>query len=114
MPRTGLPVTAKQRRQLAEQVGLRPEVADIGVPRPARLRQPLAHLHPVVAMEASPSMSAGASFSRRKICSKVFVTVVVPAPEEPVIGDDRMSDGHGVPLASVAKAEFAGTAATWY
>src|SRR5919205_2409275 len=34
---------------------------------------------------ASPSTMAALIFSRRKMCWNVFVTVVVPAPEEPVI-----------------------------
>ena len=34
---------------------------------------------------ASPSMKAASIFSRRKICSKMRFTEVVPAPDEPVI-----------------------------
>ena len=49
------------------------------------LRHLRAHLGAVVAMEGVALDVGGVTFSRRKICSKVFLTDVVPAPEEPVM-----------------------------
>jgi len=51
--------------------------------------------------KASPSTTAASIFSRRNIHSKVVLTVLVPAPEEPVtemmgcLADMRVSPGSG-------------------
>jgi hypothetical protein len=78
-------ILLEDRRELVELVGLGVEVREVRVAlglfvgdlglMSARLKR----------WKASPSMKAAATFSRRKISSKMRLTEVVPAPDEPVI-----------------------------
>jgi len=79
---TALPIVANN-PSIPRQVGFGTEVAEHVVATLDGAGQPLLHIGAVVAVEAVASMKPAEMFSRRKICSKVRMTEVVPAPEEP-------------------------------
>ena len=68
-----------------EQIGVFAEVTIVIVSLGGRFLHLFPHLEAVPPMEGVPLDIDLLIFSRRKICSKVRLTDVVPAPEEPVI-----------------------------
>ena len=67
-----------------EQVALGAEVADRRALAVVGTAHALAHLVAVEAMERVAFDDLRLEPSRRKMCAKLFITVVVPAPDEPV------------------------------
>ena len=117
-PGTGFAVLPEHRLEFFEQVGFRPEVTEIRITRCFRFRHDLFHFLTVEAVKrvafnktgidvfthenlfkrgnVNACFIEGDAFSRMKICSNVVLTVLVPAPEEPVI--DRMGKRRDIRL----------------